>query len=212
MILITRVRPRPWPAGTCPARREYRGDAIPSVDGHNRHRQRDDLSLVEMPAQFFVHIVGSVGLGNEGQSIGPRQGAFTIGVERRLAPRGQCVEALLGLPSRPGILGVHVDAIRATVDHRRSHTHQVEQLRLETAPAGVRLQTGHGFHRLGVHRAVVNSRFHDSRVFRVRMRRRPGRFTLGAFPHTARAGSPYRRNRLRRMNRRLAGRSARRRI
>ena len=47
--------------------------------------------------------------------------------ERRLPPRGQRVDPLLGLADRPRVLGVHVDAVRAAVELRRADAQQLAQ-------------------------------------------------------------------------------------
>src|SRR5204862_195343 len=57
-----------------------------------------------------------------------------VGEERRLPPRRQRVEPLLGLADRAGVLGVHVDAVRAAVELRGPEADQLAQLRVAADP------------------------------------------------------------------------------
>jgi hypothetical protein len=60
--------------------------------------------------------------------LGPfERRAFSIGKERRLAPGVEGVDTLLGFTVEPRVLRVHVDAIGAAVDLRRSDFDQLEE-------------------------------------------------------------------------------------
>src|SRR5690606_15749056 len=69
-----------------------------------------------------------------------KRGAFPLAVERRLAPSGQHVQALLGLPRRAGVLAVHVEAVTARVDLRRAHLDELAQGVLQPAVPHVPLE------------------------------------------------------------------------
>src|SRR6266436_8517340 len=48
-----------------------------------------------------------------------------LGVKRRLLPRAQHVESLLGLAEGAGVFRMQIEAIRTPIDLRGAHLHQV---------------------------------------------------------------------------------------
>src|SRR5258708_9597393 len=61
-----------------------------------------------------------------GDGIGKRERrAFALGVKRRLLPRVQHVESLLGLAEGAGVFRMQIEAIRTSIDLRGTHLHQV---------------------------------------------------------------------------------------
>ena len=70
---------------------------------------------------------------------------LTLRKERGLSPCVERVKPLLAFAFRPGVLGMHVDAIGAAIDLRGSHLHQLDQRRLQFGRFPYkRLQRGHG--------------------------------------------------------------------
>src|SRR3954470_16303852 len=72
------------------ARRGAEGDgqAVPGVDGHDGHREIDELLFVELRLRLLVHLVRRVPLADVRHRLSPREGRpFAIAVHRRLAPR-----------------------------------------------------------------------------------------------------------------------------
>jgi len=53
--------------------------------------------------------------------------AFALGVKGRLLPRVEHVESLLGLAEGAGLFRMQVETIRAPIDLRGAHLHQVDQ-------------------------------------------------------------------------------------
>jgi hypothetical protein len=68
---------------------------------------------------------------------------FAFGEERRLAPRHQRVESLLGLALLRRVFRVHVDAVRAAVQLRGPQLHQLQQRPFEPAMPHVLLEPAH---------------------------------------------------------------------
>jgi len=67
-------------------------------------------------------------LGQQGHRLGETErGTLPGGEEGRLPPGGQRVDPLLGLASGAGVLGVHVDAVRAPVELRSTDPDQLAQ-------------------------------------------------------------------------------------
>src|SRR5437868_14800613 len=53
--------------------------------------------------------------------------AFALGVKRRLLPRVEHIESLLGLAEGAGVFRMQIEAIRTPIDLRGAHLHQVDQ-------------------------------------------------------------------------------------
>jgi len=143
---------------------EADGQPVPGVDRADQHGQVDLLGGGEVPGELLVIPVGSMGLGHQGQGLGPGEGGpLPVVEERRFPPGVEEVEPLLRLAAGAGILGVHVEAEGAAVDLRGAGLHQLDQAVLQPAvlqdlfELHHRLQgaggdfEGHqpGFHRLG---------------------------------------------------------------
>src|SRR5437870_10044291 len=62
--------------------------------------------------------------------------AFALGVKRRLLPRVEHIESLFGLAEGAGVFGMHIEAIRAPIDLRGAHLHQVDQPFLQGLSCG----------------------------------------------------------------------------
>src|SRR5579862_8198664 len=77
-------------------RRERNREAVPAVDRNDCERQIDERLLVKVSPYVFVVLVLDRPVRDEGDQLGPSErGAFSLGEERRLAPRRKRVEALL---------------------------------------------------------------------------------------------------------------------
>lgn len=76
-------------------------EPVPPVDGHHGQRELHELRLGEVLAYRRVDVVGHVRVPNEREALGPfERRALAVGIERRLAPRVEQVETLLGLTGR----------------------------------------------------------------------------------------------------------------
>src|SRR5262249_18745925 len=108
--------------------------------------------------------------------LGPlERRALTIAEERRLPPGVERVEALLGFACVPGVLGVHVDAVRAAVDLRRADLDELEQPRVQPGRCLAR-QSKHRLAEAGVQVfGEVDSGRHVSRLLGYLPRRRTNR-------------------------------------
>src|SRR5438067_1572631 len=126
-----RIRPfvRPW-------RRPRRdGEPVPRVDGRRDEGEIGYFPVAEMLLCFGEYLVRHVRLRDESDRLDPREArAFAIRKERRLAPRVERIEPLLGLALRARVDRVHVDAERAAVDLRGAQLQEVDELVIE--PAG----------------------------------------------------------------------------
>src|SRR5205807_591615 len=112
---------------------EANGKAVPSIDRYNSQRQINQLLLAKVLTHLFVNGIWRVFLADQREFFGPEQGcALALGVEWRLAPGVEFVEALLALTHRAGILTMHIDAVSATIDLRGTHLDQFEQQRFQT--------------------------------------------------------------------------------
>jgi hypothetical protein len=64
-----------------------------------------------------VKIIRHITAGNQRKVLGPfERGAFAIGKEWCFTPRTESVYALFRLAVRPGVLRMHIDTERTTVD------------------------------------------------------------------------------------------------
>src|SRR5690625_5337765 len=73
--------------------------AVPGVDRGNQEGQGGGLLLVELPSQRFIVCVRRARLGNSRHRLGPGQSRpLPLGVEGRLAPGAQEIEAFFALP------------------------------------------------------------------------------------------------------------------
>src|SRR3569833_393111 len=107
-------------------------DGVPRVDGHDEGDQCGDLVGRELPGDRVVRLLRHPGLGQPRHGLGEGEGgALPCGEVRRLAPDGQGVETLFGLADRPGVLGVHVDAVGAAVELRGVDPDELPQARIE---------------------------------------------------------------------------------
>src|SRR5579859_3011109 len=115
-----------------------------------------------------------MGLGNQSNSLGPRQGgSLPIGVEGCFTPCVEFVKSLLGFAQSTGVLRMHVDAIRTAVDLRGAHLQQVNEAEFKAASVKVLFQSIHRLLRfLGV-LTGVNSGFHNKLLSYWRFRLRP---------------------------------------
>jgi hypothetical protein len=91
-------------------------------------------SSVKAPGRLRVDLLGHVlGLGQPGHRIGERQrGALLLGVQARLPPGAEQVDAPFGLAELAGVPGVHVQAERAPVEHRAADLDQLDQPLVES--------------------------------------------------------------------------------
>src|SRR5690242_14419110 len=81
--------------------------AIPRVDGVDRHGKIHQLLIGEMGMNTFIDLIGYVIVGYQSDSFGPLQGStFPFTVERCLSPGRQKVEALFTFTFRASIFRV----------------------------------------------------------------------------------------------------------
>jgi hypothetical protein len=100
--------------------------AVPAVDRDDRDRERDDLLWDEDLGHPVVVGVGSARLRQERQRFAPgERRLLTRRVARGFAPAREQVEPLLLLAPRPGVLRMHVEAVGAAVELRRSHADEL---------------------------------------------------------------------------------------
>ena len=103
-------------------------EAVPGVDGGQGKHQRNEFLFVEVRSCALEDCVGHMAFRDPGDGLGKRERrAFALGVKRRLLPRVQHVESLLGLAEGAGIFRMQIEAIRTPIDLRGAHLHQVDQ-------------------------------------------------------------------------------------
>src|SRR5450759_4735420 len=140
-------RPVRWPLADLerPGHRAERDrETVPAVDGHDRQREIDELSLAELLSSQLVHLVGDVFDADARDRFGPgERRALALGEERRLAPQANGVQPLFRFAERSRDLGVHVGAIRAAVDERGPQLDQLEERSLESALVYILFETPH---------------------------------------------------------------------
>jgi hypothetical protein len=83
--------------------------------------------------------------------------AFALGVKRRLLPRAQHVESLLGLAEGAGVFRMQIEATRTPIDLRGAHLHQVDQRFLQASVVDVMLDLIHPAERFRNIRVVDTS-------------------------------------------------------
>jgi hypothetical protein len=107
------------------------GQTVPEIDGADGEGQVYDFLFGELFLQVCVHVVGGVGLRDEGERFCPGEGgALAVGEEGGFAPGFEGVEALLGFSGGTRIDGMHVQAVGASVDLRGSHFYEMKELRV----------------------------------------------------------------------------------
>src|SRR5450759_5160522 len=140
-------RPVRWPLADLerPGHRAERDrETVPAVDGHDRQREIDELSLAELLSSQLVHLVGDVFDADARDRFGPgERRTLALGEERRLAPQANGVQPLFRFAERSRDLGVHVGAIRAAVDERGPQLDQLEERSLESALVYILFETPH---------------------------------------------------------------------
>src|SRR5882724_12606179 len=95
------------------------GKAVPGVDGGQGKHQRNHLLFVEVRSCALEDRVGHMALRDPGDGVSKRERrAFALGVKRRLLPRVQHIESLLGLAEGAGVFRMHIEAIRTPIDLR----------------------------------------------------------------------------------------------
>ena len=93
--------------------------------------------------------------------LGPGQRRpFAIGVDGRLAPGVQEIEALLGFSMLARVLGVHVDAERTAVDLRGPGLDQLDQRLFKTAALDLGFQRAERLDGVGRGPIEIHSWFH----------------------------------------------------
>src|SRR6266446_9240439 len=70
---------------------------------------------------------------------------FLLGVERRLTPGIERINALFGLAGSTCVLGVHVDAVRAPIDLGSTDLDQLQYPWVDASAADILFQPKHGF-------------------------------------------------------------------
>src|SRR4029453_9363674 len=92
-------------------------DSIPAIDCNNRQGELNQFGLTELATCDIVDRIWNLLVFKPGPRRGPCQrSALAIAVKmRRLAPRADHVEALLGLPAGAQVLGMHVETICAAI-------------------------------------------------------------------------------------------------
>ena len=97
-------------------------EPVPRVDGDDAQRQLRELLVAEFFPSLVVHLVGDFLVGQAGDRFGPGKGGALARVIqiRDLAPGREHVNALLRLAARTQILGMHVEAVGASVDLRHT--------------------------------------------------------------------------------------------
>src|SRR4029453_19121797 len=107
--------------------------------------------------------------------LGPFQrGALTIGVVGTFPPGVKRVQTLLVLPDRAQILPMHVQAVGASVELRRSQLGQRDERSLEPGLLDVAIERVHGLVDPWCNPGIVDTWFHDitSRLLGVERPRR----------------------------------------
>jgi hypothetical protein len=109
---------------------------------HRRVTVRTSTASASRTAPRFVwcqrRCASCTSRGDERQGLGPPQGrALALGVQRRLTPAVQKVDALLGFPMCAGLAGVQVDAEGAAIELRRAALDGLAEARLQ--PQGLHL-------------------------------------------------------------------------
>src|SRR6185437_11679857 len=136
-------------------------DAVPSVNGDDGKRERDDFRFGEMSFHFFEGLIRYVRFGNESERFSPREGgSFALGIKRRFAPGVEFVETLFGFAGGAGVFRMHVEAIRAAVNLRRAHFHEFEERFFEAGTMDVGFEGEHSLISLGIYFGNVDSGFH----------------------------------------------------
>jgi SRSO17 transposase len=117
------------------------GDAQPVEGIDHGDRPRDGAVLVfgEDAHRLFADLVGHVlGLGEQGHRVGERQrGAFLLRIRVCLPPGGEQVDPPFGLAELTGVAAVHVQAKRASVEHRAADLGQLKQPLADPASAAL---------------------------------------------------------------------------
>src|SRR5215813_12283152 len=91
--------------------------AVPAINGDYRSSQIDQLFVCELRPGLFKHVLRHMPFADQGDRLRPGQsGSFAVRVERRLSPRIERVEPLLGFPIRSRVLCMHVNTKGATID------------------------------------------------------------------------------------------------
>src|SRR5205085_7615998 len=92
---------------TADFRPERDREPVPAIDDDDRHGEPDELRLVEVCADGVVDLVRNALAAELGDRFRPgERGPLAGSEERRLAPYGNGVEALLRLACRASALGV----------------------------------------------------------------------------------------------------------
>jgi len=88
----------------------------------------DQLFFGKMRTRLLIDGIGHMIVRHQRHRLGPSQRRpLAIAKERGLAPGIQRIQPLLGLSPGPGVLGMHVQAVGASVDLRSPHLHQFDQ-------------------------------------------------------------------------------------
>jgi len=142
------------------------GEPIPAIDGDDGQGEVDQLLFGEVLAHLLIERVRYVVRRDERDGLGPGQrGALALGVERRLGPGGEDVEALFALAGGARILAVHVQAVGTAVELGCPHLDQLEEQRFEAARVGIALKAEHRIQRSGCHAPVIQPALHDLLLF-----------------------------------------------
>src|SRR5215217_7380324 len=92
-------------------------ESIPSIDGDDGHRQREELIVAERLPHFLIDGVRDTVISNQRDGLRPEpRRAFPLAVEGALAPGIEQVQTLLVLTASPRVLDVHVQAVGTPVD------------------------------------------------------------------------------------------------
>src|SRR5262249_12731790 len=103
-------------------------EPVPEIDHADKVGEIDDLLVGKMLAQGRVVRIGRTGLRNARERVGPRQcGTLRRRVLRRLPPRIEHIEPLLGLAGLARVLAVTIETIGAAVDLRRAKLDELDQ-------------------------------------------------------------------------------------
>src|SRR5215470_10897580 len=111
-------------------------EAVPAIDRDNRERELRQFGLTELLAGDVINRVRNLLIVKPSHSLGPRErGALAAAVKlRRLTPRTDHVQALLGLATGAQVLRMHIEAKRAAVKLRDAIVDKVDQVWRETRP------------------------------------------------------------------------------
>ena len=95
------------------------------------------LRFVEMLLDRLVDDVRDTAIGDQRDGFGPLEcSALARGLQQRLAPGVQEIDARLGLAARTGIAGMKMDAVGSSIDLRCTNPDELDQGRLESTKPG----------------------------------------------------------------------------